>query len=218
MMVALVRYTFATMFHAQRYLAPVLLFLGALAVISRNDNGPLPPVYALCAGALFICATWLTMALISVEDPTHRAITVVTAKRSIRVLLAAVTVALISCIALTGAGLILPLLLGTHTVAPADLGVGLEAHLTCACAGIAIGLLCSRLVIRRQGYAFVLALGLVMITLLVRGLPVNTLFHLMANTPTAAAMTAQATALLAGTVALLLASTAATHHLAVRRD
>jgi hypothetical protein len=218
MMVALVRYTFATMFHGQRYLAPVLLFLGALAVISRNDNGPLPPVYALCAGALFICATWLTMALISVEDPTHRAVTVVAAGRSIRVLLAAVAVALVSCLALTGAGLVLPLLLGTHTVEPADLGVGLEAHLVCACAGIAIGLLCSRLVIRRQGYAFVLALGLVMIMLLVRGLPVNTLFNLMADTPTAAAVTTRAGTLLAVAAALLAVSTAATHHIAVRRD
>jgi hypothetical protein len=216
--IALVRYTFATMLHAQRYLAPVLLYLAALGVISRNDNGPLPPVYALCGGVLVICATWVTMALISVEEPTHRLITVVTAGRSSRVLLASVLVALISCLVLACAGLVLPLLLGTHPVTVADLVLGTEALLLCACVGITIGLLCSRLVIRRQGHAFVVALALVMIMLLVRGLPVNVLIRLMATTVHAADVLAEAAALLGAAVVLLVAGTVATQTISVRRD
>ena len=71
-MIALIRYTSATMLHSQRYLAPALLFLAAVGVSSSNDSGPLSPIYGLCAGALFVCATWFTIALISVEDPAHR--------------------------------------------------------------------------------------------------------------------------------------------------
>jgi hypothetical protein len=78
-MIALTRYTFATMLHSQRYVAPVLLFMGIVGVLASNDNGPVAPVYASSAAALFVCSTWLTIALLSVEDPTHRMITVVTA-------------------------------------------------------------------------------------------------------------------------------------------
>lgn len=99
-MIGLIRYTAATMLHSQRYLAPVLLFMAALGVSSSNDSGPLPPIYGLGAGTLFVCATWLTIALISIEDPAHRAIIVVSARHSGKVLLASVSVALISCLVL----------------------------------------------------------------------------------------------------------------------
>jgi hypothetical protein len=37
-MIALIRYTSATMLHSQRYLAPVLLFMAAVGVSSSNDS------------------------------------------------------------------------------------------------------------------------------------------------------------------------------------
>jgi hypothetical protein len=43
-----------------------------------------------------------------------------------------------------------------HT--PADLAVGLLAHLTCGMTGTALGTCCTRLIIGRQGYAFATAL------------------------------------------------------------
>jgi hypothetical protein len=94
-----------------------------VGVSSSNDSGPLSPVYGLCAGALFVCATWFTIALISVEDPAHRAITVVSARHSGRVLLTSVSVAVISCLILAVAGVVLPLLVGTHPVGAADLAL-----------------------------------------------------------------------------------------------
>lgn len=218
-MIALIRYTSATMLHAQRYLAPVLLFMAALGVSSSNDSGPLPPIYGLCAGLLFVCATWFTIALISIDDPVHRAITVVSARNSGKVLLASVSVAVISCLMLAVAGLILPLLVGAHTVEAADLVLGIEAQLTGAFVGIAIGLLCSRLVIRRQGYALIVALGLVMAVLFVRGLPpVNVLLRLMANTATSAELITPAGGLLAIAAVILVASSIATQFITTRKE
>ncbi len=218
-MIALVRYTTATMLHSQRYLAPVLLFMAVVGISSSNDSGPLPPIYGLCAGALYVCATWFTIALISIEDPARRAITIVSSGDSRRVLLASVSVAVVSCSVLAVIGLILPLLVGAHTVGISDLVLGLEAELTCAAMGISIGLLCSRLVIRRQGYALIVAVALVMAVLLVRGLPpVNVLFRLMTNATASGALISPAGGLLAIAVVVLVASSLATQFIATRQD
>lgn len=120
-MIALIRYTSATVLHSQRYLASVLLFLAVVGIFSSNDSGPLPPVYALCAGALFVCAAWFTIVLINNDDPAHRAITVVNSGNSGKVLLASVSVAVIGCLILAVAGVFLPLLAGTRTVGLSDL-------------------------------------------------------------------------------------------------
>jgi len=218
-MIALSRYTLSTMLHSQRYLAPVLLFMGAVAVVSSNDSGPLAPTYALCGAVLLICSTWLTIALISVDDPVHRAITVVNAGRSHTVLLASVAVAFASSLVLTAFGLVFPLLVGSHVLTAADLLLGLEAYLICANAGIAIGLICSRLVIRRQGYALVVAIGLVAAILLVPGLPpVHVLFQKMANVQRAAELVAPAAGYTAMGIALLVVSAIATQFVTTRRD
>lgn len=218
-MIALIRYTSATMLHSQRYLAPVLLFLAAAGISSSNDPGPLPPVYALCAGALFVCATWFTIALISNENPVHRAITVVNSGSSGKVLLASVSVAVLGCLILAAVGVVLPLLAGTHTVALADLIVGIEAALTCAAMGISIGLLCSRLVFRRQGYALIVATALVITVPLIRGLPpVNVLLGLMANATRSADLISPVSGLLAIAIVVLAASVCTTHLIATRKD
>lgn len=218
-MIGLIRYGFATMLHSQRYLAPVLLFTGVLGVFSSGDSGPLPPVYASSAAVLFVCSTWFTIALLGVEDPAHRPIVVVTAGRSRRVLLASVAVAVLSCLLLAAFGLLFPLLVAHHPVTGLDLLVGVEAQLTCASVGIAIGLLCSRLVVRRQGVALVAALGLVIVALLVPGMvPINVLVHLMGEASTSATLVAPISGLLGVAVVILSAAAAATHFLAARRD
>ncbi|MFD3621627.1 hypothetical protein ACFWWT_41825 [Streptomyces sp. NPDC058676] len=175
-MIALVRYLFTVMLLSQRHLAPVLLFVGLLAVLTSSNSGPLAATYGSFAGAMLVCSVWLTMALIGLEDPPHRSIVVVNAGSSLRVLLGSVGTAALWCLLLAAAGLVLPLLFGTHTVALADLVLGTEAQLPCAFTGIAIGLVSSRLVFRRQGYALVLALVLLAAVMLARGVsPVNVL-------------------------------------------
>ncbi|WP_412076441.1 hypothetical protein ACLF6K_12960 [Streptomyces xanthophaeus] len=218
-MIALIRYTFATALHTQRYLAPVLLFAGLMAVLTVNGSGPLPPAYASSAGALFICSTWLTVALMSLDDTAQRAITVVTAGRSLSVLLAAVATTLLSCLVLMVFGLFFPLWTGSYDVQPVDLLLGVEAQLTCALAGTAIGVLCSRPVFRRQGYALVAALVLVVVTVFTKNLPpVNRLFQLMATSSDSGELLAPAGRMLAVSAVVLAAFTALTQYVATRKD
>ncbi|MFF3014808.1 hypothetical protein [Streptomyces sp. NPDC057939] len=218
-MIALIRYTFAIALHTQRYLAPVLLFMGLMGVLTVSGSGPLPPAYASSAGALFICSTWLTVALMSLDDAAQRAIMVVTAGRSLKVLLAAIGTTLLSSLALMAVGLFLPLWLGSYDVRPVDLLLGTEAQLTCALTGIAIGVLCSRPVFRRQGYALAAALALLMFAVFTKNLPpVNQLFRLMATSTNSGELVAPAGRMLAVAAGVLVASTALTHCIAARKD
>ncbi|MBM7774603.1 hypothetical protein JOD54_004807 [Actinokineospora baliensis] len=217
-MIALIRYSLATTVHAQRYLAPVLLFCAGVGISSGSDSGPLPGVYALNAGISLVCVTWLTIAVISVEDPVHRAITVVAARSSIRVLAATVLVSALIALGLTIIGLGMPLLLQPRPVSAADLPAGALAHLLCGSIGIAIGMVCSRLVFRRQGYALLVALALVTTALLTTGSPPNTLFKRMANTNHAADALPLAAGLLPIGLAVLALAAVITHVVSVRRD
>ncbi|MFJ5798056.1 hypothetical protein [Streptomyces decoyicus] len=109
--------------------------------------------------------------------------------------------------------------MGNYDVNAVDLLLGLEAQLTCALVGIAIGVLCSRLVFRRQGDALVAALALVMVVLFVKGMsPVNLLFNSMAAKPDSAKLLAPTGGMLAIAAALLAGFTAVTQFIASGRE
>ncbi|MFF7379094.1 hypothetical protein ACIP4Q_28780 [Streptomyces massasporeus] len=217
-MIALVRYMFTVLLFSQRYLAPLLLFLGLVAVLTSSDTGPLAATYASVAGAMLLCSVWLTMALIGLEDQAHRSVVVVSAGSHLRVLLATVGTATMWCLLLTAAGLVLPLLFGTHTPGLADLALGTEAQLTCAFTGMAIGLVCSRLVFRRQGYALVLALGLLLAVLLGKGVsPVNIMLTHLQNAPDSTVALVPTGVLLAVAAGFLVVGAAITQAITLRK-
>ncbi|MEU8530035.1 MULTISPECIES: hypothetical protein [Streptomyces] len=218
-MTALVRYTFALALHSQRYLAPLLLFTGLMAVLTVSGSGPLPPAYASSAGALFVASTWLTVALFSLDAPPQRAVLAVSTGHPLRMLLGQVATVLLSCLLLSVLGLLFPLWVGSYDPGPADLALGAVAQLTGALTGCAIGVLCARPVFRRQGYALVAALALVMTALFVPGLPpVNRLLRLMATSSDSAALIPGTAALLASAAVLLALATTLAHAVATRRD
>ncbi|MGW1892276.1 hypothetical protein ACWCP6_18755 [Streptomyces sp. NPDC002004] len=217
-MIALARYMLTVLLLSQRYLAPLLLFLGLVAVLTSSDTGPLAATYASVAGAMLLCSVWLTMALIGLEDQPHRSIVVVSAGSHLRVLLGTVGTAAVWCLLLTAAGLVLPLMFGTHTFGLADLALGTEAQLTCAFSGMAIGLVCSRLVFRRQGYALVLALVLVLAVLIGKGVsPVNIMLTHLQSASDSADVLVSTGVLLAVATAFLAAGVAITQAISLRR-
>ncbi|HEY7591667.1 MAG TPA: hypothetical protein VH969_00825 [Actinophytocola sp.] len=220
-MIALVRYTVAVMVHSQRYLPPVLLFVICIGTFA-HDAGvePMVPIFAPMTAVAFVCAAWLTVVLVTAEDPVQRAITTVNAGRSWPQLAAVAVVVLATFAVLSAVLLTLPFVLGNRAYGPVDLIVGAAALLTGACFGIAIGMPTSRLVFRRQGYALLATLVLIMTFLLVRGLPpVNTLVMLLTEERTEPAdMLLPELAYLALAVAVLAGSLAATQAIVSRRD
>lgn len=218
-MIPLIRYTLANMLLSQRYLPPVLLFVVLLAVFTSNDNGPLMPLYAFCSAAVFVCGTWLTIATVNAEDPTQRSITVVNAGGQGRVLVAAACVAFTGCVALSLLGLVYPVVTGRHAEGVAVLLLGLVAELTGALTGIAVGLLCSRPVIRRPGWSVVTGLLATLVLLLVPGMPpMNDVFHLMLDENQAGTALPGVLGFAVLSVALAAGGAAVTGYVAQRRD
>lgn len=218
-MTALVRYTLTNVVLSQRYLPAVLVFLVVLVVFTGADSGPLLPVYAVSAAAVFVCGTWLTVVTINAEDPTQRAVTVVNAGGSGRVLMASLWVAFAWCVFLGVIGLFYPLLTGHHRAVPAEFALGAVAELTGACTGMAVGLLCSRIVVRRAGVAVLAALAGIFAFLLVPGLPpVRSEFLLLAGGRAASAVLAPAAGFAAVAVVLLVGSSVLTRFVARRKD
>ena len=170
-MTALVRYMLAGLGASQRYLPPALLFVISVVALTSGGGASLVPSYSASALAQFICMTWLTVVLVNAEDAVQRAMTTVAAQGSFRVLLANVWAAVLVSVTLMIFGLAYPIAVGAHPVTTSAVVVGVVAQLTGGLSGIAIGLLCSRLVMPRSGYAPFAAFGMVLMVLLVPWVP-----------------------------------------------
>lgn len=100
---------------------------------------------------------------------------------------------------------------------PADLVPGTGDQLTCAFTGIAVGLVRSRPVVRRQGHALVLAL--VLAALLAKGAsPVNVLLTDLQNASDSTGLLGSAAVLLVVATGVLAVGAAITHAVTLRKD
>jgi hypothetical protein len=209
----------ASVLLSQRYLPPMLIFLGALAVGTTSDNGPLQSSYSFCVLAMLVCTTWLSVSIVNHEDPTQRKITLVMIGSSLRVLAITVAVVLTWCVPLLVAGLVYPIVTGKHAVTAGDLVVGAAAQLGAAMIGITIGLLCSRLVIPRIGVAMLTAAAAILVVLLINWVsPIRPLMTLLSAGRSAGGDAVPITLLTALAAAMLVAALFATRALADRRE
>lgn len=218
-MSALYRYLLTSVLLSQRYLPPTLIFLAAMAVGTTSDNGPLQSSYSFCVLAMLVCTTWLTVSIVNHEDPTQRKITLVMIGSSLRVLTMTVAVVVTWCVPLLLIGLVYPIVTGKHVVTAGDLAVGAAAQLGAAMIGIAIGLLCSRLVIPRIGVAMLTAAAAILAVLLLRWIsPIRPIMTVLSDEKTAGANAVPLTLLALLSAVLLAAAVLATKLLADRKE
>jgi hypothetical protein len=209
----------ASVLLSQRYLPPTLIFLAAMAVGTTSDNGPLQSSYAFCVLAMLVCTTWLTVSLVNHEDLTQHKITLVMIGSSLRVLAITVTVVLTWCVPLLVVGIVYPIVTGKHVFTAGDLVVGAAAQLGAAMIGIAIGLLCSRLVIPRIGIAMLTAAAAILAVVLLRWIsPIRPLMTLLSDGRAPGGTAVPLTLLTALAAAILIAALFATKALADRRE
>jgi hypothetical protein len=219
--IALFRYTFAILLHSQRYLPPVLLYFLVTSLLVHGDTRqPVAPIFGVMTAATMVLAAWLTVSLIGVEDPVQRTITTVNVGRSRSLLFATAWVVLACCAVLSAILLAVPLVFGFRALTGVDLLAGAEGLFTGACVGIAIGLVTSRLVIRRPGYGLLTTLLLLLVFLLVRWVPpVNPMMNLLTHDVAVTGDTVvSATAYAAVAVVLVVAAVTVTQLVAARRD
>ncbi|MET8957314.1 hypothetical protein ACWEQN_34845 [Streptomyces sp. NPDC004129] len=180
-MTAIARYVLADYLRSQRYLPQLVSYLGFLAIFYAFP-GTVLPGYGASAAALLPVSVWLTLSLHNTEDPLQAAVTIANAGSRRRVMIGKTCAALAGVIALSAIAVIWPMVSSGRLHTPADLTVGLVAHLTCGITGIALGTCCTRPIIKRQGYAFATALLLGLIALVSRLLsPANQTIRLLSG-------------------------------------
>ncbi|MFD9700471.1 hypothetical protein [Lentzea sp. NPDC059081] len=163
-MIVLMRYLAADVFRGQRYLAPLLVFLGVLGMLFSSDAGQPLEAYSGSAALLYPVSAWMAVVVATSEDAVRREITVVSAGGWSRVLTAAalVTVSITVVMALVAA--VWPVVTNPHPYTLGEFFVGLGAHTVCALLGSGVGLLFARPVLDSIGRTVLAVFSVVVLT------------------------------------------------------
>jgi len=152
--IATLRYTMADVIRSNRFVLPLLPFVLGLPLLYSNQSPPLDG-YAATAALLYPVAAWFGVAVCNSEDDVRLDLTIATGGGWLPAYAAKLITALLLVSALIPVAIVYPMLIGgfSPSASRGDVLVGIAAHLLCALPGLALGVLFSRLVIRRQAYA-----------------------------------------------------------------
>jgi hypothetical protein len=177
---AMTRYYLTLLGHSQRYLPALLAYLALCVILYADPNSPPLPLFGVSAGGLLVVSCWLTIALLDIEDPVQRLVTLSHARRWRRMVSGAILTVLACSLVLTVITEVWSAL-KSFKFQPSALGIGVLAHLACALLGIAIALPCSRLLVHRVGWT-VLAAVITLIVVLLAKIPlVHPLLHALTD-------------------------------------
>jgi hypothetical protein len=170
--VALLRYLAADVLRSQRWVAPLLAFLGGVAVFNVA-GGPLLTTYADTATVLLPVSVWLTVVVANSEDPMQAAITAVTVGGERRLRLGKLAAAWAGCGVLTVVAVLWPLVVRSYSgsAGAGDVAAGVAAHLLVALFGVGVGSLGMRAVLGRAGWTVLVATALCLADLLIPHAP-----------------------------------------------
>ncbi|WP_410637752.1 hypothetical protein [Amycolatopsis sp. lyj-346] len=166
-MLAMTRYYLALLGHSQRYLPALLAYLALCVILYADPNSPPLPLFGTSAGGLLVVSCWLTIALLDIEDPVQRLVTLSHARQWRRMITGAILTVLACSLVLTAITEVWSAL-KSFQIQPSALGIGLLAHLACAVLGIAIALPCSRLLVNRIGWTVLAAVITLFVVLLAK--------------------------------------------------
>ena len=164
---ALVRYVAGDAARAERWVAPVVLFM-IVTVSGTAAGGAVLDGYGLTLTALFPISVWVAVTVLNSEDPVQTLITTVTVGSSFRVRAAKLLVALAACQVMTLFAVVWPLLTG-HPAGPGEVCAGLLGHLLSSLAGVAVGSSLGRPVVRRPAGVVLIGLAAFLVEVLVPG-------------------------------------------------
>lgn len=174
-MTVLVRYVAADALRAERWAAPVLVFLAATASFNAGGGSALS-CYGFTAAVLLPVALWLTVSVTNSEDPVQEAVTAVTVGSAVRVRLAKLLTAALVCAVLAAVSLVWSPVAGNPTSAGSVLA-GAVAHAVTIAGGVGFGAVLSRPVVARLSRV---VLGGTALPLLELALPVPPLRPMLA--------------------------------------
>jgi hypothetical protein len=168
---AAARYLGADVLRSQRFLIPMVVYAAVLAILFGGDPGPPPTPWGASAIVLYPVAAWLALVVANTDDPVQRTVTTVAAGGHAAVAAATLLVALAGDALLVAMAVGVPALRGPYGYPPSTLLLGTLAHIACAAAGTAVGLLCARPLVQRVGWSFCLGGTVVVVTVVQPWLP-----------------------------------------------
>ncbi|WP_086665612.1 hypothetical protein [Lentzea kentuckyensis] len=163
-MISLVRYLAADVLRGQRYLAPLLVFLGVMGMLFASDAGQPLEAYSGSSALLYPIAAWMAVVVATSEDVVRREITVVSAGGWSRVLTAAALVAVSCGLAMALLAAVWPVVTNPHPYTAGQFFVGLGAHTVCALLGVGVGLMFARPVFDSIGRTVLAVFAVVVLT------------------------------------------------------
>jgi hypothetical protein len=166
----LLRYSWKDAIRSHRWVAPVLLFIGSDAVLSVPAGGVLPTYGGVAVLVLFL-SIWLAILISNNEDPVQFAITVVAAGSVAKVRIAKLAVALLGAASLGILGLIPPVVITSSHVSADGFVDGVVAVFATCIAGVAIGAMCVRPIIKKSSWSVLCAAGGGLATILIPNCP-----------------------------------------------
>jgi hypothetical protein len=179
---ALLRYTLSDTFDTQRWVAPVVS-LGVIVAVVSAQTGSALPTYAILATALVFIGTWLTVVVVNNEDPVQQTITETCAGSMSRVRLVKLLASFLLCVGLGLVSLVPPTFISSNSVRMSTLLSGAFAQTIGALAGVALGALCSRPIVRRHAWSVLLGILVGLGTILIPdGIPSRQLLVLFNRT------------------------------------
>ncbi len=181
-MIALARYTLHDTVHSQHWVAPVVAF-GLVDAVASAQTGSVLPTFSVLATALLFIATWLTVVIVNHEDPVQLTIVETSAGSRARVRLSQLLVAYALSLLLGLLAMMAPPLLSGSGVSAKVLAAGAGAQLITAAAGVSLGALLSRPLVRRRAWSVLLGILVGLATVLLPdGVPSRQLLVLFNKT------------------------------------
>lgn len=169
-----VRYTLVDAIRAQRWIAPVVLFLAAVA-IANSDAGPALTTYADTLTVLLPVGIWLTWSVLNAEDPVQADVSMVTVGNDLRYRLGKLAAAFLACAGLSVVAIATPVAVGAAGASAGSVArvllEGLVGHVLVAALAVAVGGVTTRPVIGRLAEAFYVAITFTLAEIVIPGAP-----------------------------------------------
>ncbi|MDT7781644.1 MAG: hypothetical protein QOF58_63 [Pseudonocardiales bacterium] len=163
-MISLVRYLAADVFRGQRFLAPLLVFLGVMGMLFAYDPGPQLSAYSGSSALIYPICAWLAVVVATSEDVVRREITVVSAGGWPRVLAAVAVTTVLFGFGVAVVATVWAVVASPRPYTFGEFLAGLGAHGVCALLGAGVGLLFARPVFSAIGRTVMAVFAVVVFT------------------------------------------------------
>ncbi|MFS8098715.1 hypothetical protein LFM09_16405 [Lentzea alba] len=163
-MISLVRYLAADVLRGQRYLAPLLVFLGVLGMLFAYDPGPQLAAFSGSSALIYPIGAWLAVVVATSEDVVRREVTVVSAGAWSRVLTAVALTAVLFGLAFAVVATVWPVVASPRPYTVLQFLAGLGVHSVSVLLGVGVGLMFARPVLDSIGRTVLVVFTVVVMT------------------------------------------------------